>query len=136
MPLSHLKPKSDSAVVRKMLHEIETALSFGISRESIWKTLCKEQNLKLTFEGFKKALMRARQSRNGSIEASSRFEKVGSHSAQSALETDSGKELSSATDGNTDFILRDTPKHNRIRTTGDFSKVHRMNFNEFDEKFK
>jgi hypothetical protein len=63
MPLSRLKPKSDSAVVRNMLAEIEAALSAGVAREAIWKTLCEEQGLSISFDGFAKALFRARKSK-------------------------------------------------------------------------
>src|SRR5260370_155278 len=63
MPLSNLKPRSDSAIVRNMLTEIEAALAAGASREDVWKTLRDEEGLSSSFQGFAKALMRARQSK-------------------------------------------------------------------------
>jgi hypothetical protein len=63
MPLSNLKPRSDSAIVRNMLTEIEAALAAGASREDVWKTLRDEEGLSSSFQSFAKALMRARQSK-------------------------------------------------------------------------
>src|SRR5260370_32219153 len=63
MPLSSLKPRSDSAIVRNMLTEIEAALTAGASREDVWKTLRDEEGLSSSFQSFAKALMRARQSK-------------------------------------------------------------------------
>jgi hypothetical protein len=65
LALSALKPKSDSAVVRQMLDEIETALAAGVSRESIWMALCDAKGLSLSFKGFTQAVFRARQARDG-----------------------------------------------------------------------
>jgi hypothetical protein len=136
MPLSQLKPKSDSAVVRNMLGEIETALGVGASRESIWKMLCEEQGLTLTFDGFVKALWRARRSQ----------EQPTLHQPQlQELESRAPAPISRSTErlspGEKNQELSDKPqdaaaKRNRIKTTRDFERVHSMDFSEFDDKFK
>ncbi|BBQ03486.1 hypothetical protein BSFA1_86140 (plasmid) [Burkholderia sp. SFA1] len=136
MPLSQLKPKSDSAVVRNMLAEIEAALNFGASRESIWKMLCQEQGLKLTFDGFVKALWRARRVRpqpttkpghrreadTGALDSIGR-----SGNRPDTIEPDRNASIESQ---------EVAAKRNRIRTTQDFESVHSMDFSEFDDKFK
>jgi hypothetical protein len=61
MPLSTLKPRSSSAIIRNMLAEIESAFLAGASRADVWKTLCDEEGLSCSFPSFAKALMRARQ---------------------------------------------------------------------------
>jgi hypothetical protein len=65
MPLSALKPHSNSAIVRNMLKEIEAAFSAGASREDVWKTLRNEEGLSCNFASFAKALLRARQGNKG-----------------------------------------------------------------------
>jgi hypothetical protein len=69
MPLSALKPRSDSAIIRKMLKEIETAFSAGASREDVWKTLRNEEGLSCNFGSFAKALLRARQGNKATLTA-------------------------------------------------------------------
>jgi hypothetical protein len=136
MPLSQLKPKSDSAVVRNMLGEIETALNVGASRESIWKMLCEEQGLTLTFEGFVKALWRARRSQeqptlrqSQPAELESRTPAPISRSTERFFPDEENQE---ASDKGQDAEA----KRNRIKTTRDFERVHSMDFSEFDDKFK
>lgn len=139
MPLSRLKPKSDSAVVRNMLAEIETALSAGASRESIWKTLCAEQGLSITFDGFCKALWRARKSKGEranpkplgppaptSVPPSAAPEKPGTDVDCAIQKDGSSSEQQSSNDA----------RKNRIRTSKDFDAIHKMDFNELDPKFK
>lgn len=135
MPLSQLKPKSDSAVVRNMLGEIETALSIGASRESIWKMLCEEQGLTLTFEGFVKALWRARRSHEHPTLLQSQLKSwnLAHRLRQVARLNDfSGRKNQEASDKPQDAAA----KRNRIKTTRDFESVHSMDFSEFDDKFK
>jgi hypothetical protein len=136
MPLSQLKPKSDSAVVRNMLGEIETALNVGASRESIWKMLCEEQGLTLTFEGFVKALWRARRSQeqptlrqSQPAELESRTPAPISRSTERFFPDEKNQEASDKPQGA-------EAKRNRIKTTRDFERVHSMDFSEFDDKFK
>lgn len=64
MPLSALKPRSAAALVRNLLDEIELALARGASREAVYETLVSEKGLNGSFNGFLKALARARADRN------------------------------------------------------------------------
>ena len=143
MPLSRLKPKSDSAVVRNMLTEIEAALDAGASRESVWKTLCEEQGLSIGFDGFCKALWRARKSKGERAKpATSSPPPPASASVPSEPETP-GDDVDCAIqkgEGSTDEPQQqtstDAPPKNRIRTRKDFKSVHKMDFSEFDPKLK
>jgi hypothetical protein len=136
MPLSQLKPKSDSAVVRNMLGEIETALNVGASRESIWKMLCEEQGLTLTFEGFVKALWRARRSQEQPTLHQSQPAELESRApgpmSRSTEQFSPGEKNPEASNKPQDVAA----KRNRIKTTRDFERVHSMDFSEFDDKFK
>jgi hypothetical protein len=136
MPLSQLKPKSDSAVVRNMLGEIETALSVGASRESIWKMLCEEQGLTLTFEGFVKALWRARRSQEQPTLHQSPPQELESRvpapMSRSTERFSPGEKNQEASDRPQDAAV----KRHRIKTPRDFESVHSMDFSEFDDKFK
>ncbi|CAH2802836.1 MAG: hypothetical protein PPHEINF_5383 [uncultured Paraburkholderia sp.] len=146
MPLSRLKPKSDSAVVRNMLTEIEAALDAGASRESVWKTLCEEQGLSIGFDGFCKALWRARKSKGERTKpakpATPPPAALPSAPVTSISETPEN-DVDSATQkgaGNTEEPQQqpssDEPTKNRIRTRKDFQKVHKMDFSDFDPKLK
>jgi hypothetical protein len=136
MPLSQLKPKSDSAVVRNMLGEIETALSVGASRESIWKMLCEEQGLKLTFDGFVKALWRARRSHDQPTLNRSQAQEFESRSTDSTSRS-TERSFPGEKNHETSQKLQDVAsRRNRIKTTRDFESVHSMDFSEFDDKFK
>lgn len=136
MSLSQLRPKSDSAVVRNMLNDIERALSSGVSRESIWKALCEEQRLKISFEGFAKALFRARKSRRVADElpGGSGFSRSVENQGRSGPDCLQGSIESNETSVKAVAGLPSRPS--RIRTTRDFESVHKMDFNEFDDKFK
>ncbi|MDR5785251.1 hypothetical protein P9281_01570 [Caballeronia sp. LP003] len=135
MSLSQLKPKSDSAVVRNMLNEIEVALSSGVSRESIWKAICEEQCLKLSFEGFAKALLRARKSKRVTREAHDESSTSKSSNDTSPSSDRSRESIQTGTVG-VDAVSENPSRPNRIRTTRDFERVRKMDFNEFDDKFK
>ncbi|WP_081072282.1 hypothetical protein [Burkholderia stagnalis] len=126
-----------------MLTEIEAALDAGASRESVWKTLCDEQGLSIGFDGFCKALWRARKSKGerakparptppppASATAPSEPEKAGKE-VDSAIQKDEG-----GTEGPQQQPATDTPTKNRIRTRKDFQDVHKIDFSEFDPKLK
>ena len=143
MPLSGLKPRSDSARIRNMLSEIEAALEKGASREDVWKTLKEEQGLTVTFDGFCKALQRARariskQSTGVGTQAASRNVKT-----QVAALSDSPKEVSSTVrkgKENSESAGDQAPaspiNKDRIRTAKDFMPVRNMDFSDLDDKYK
>ena len=132
MPLSRLKPRSDSALVRNMLGEIEAALTAGASREDVWETLKNEHGMTIGFNGFCKALMRARAARQ---------ERAGPPAAT----TPPLPRLESGGQGNdVDGAIQKAestppeagaPLKGRIVTSSDFEKVHTMDFSDLDDKY-
>lgn len=66
MPLTNIKPRSDSAVVRNLLDDIEQAIDNGASRQEIYESIKAEHQLTLSFNGFCVALKRARKKRDAS----------------------------------------------------------------------
>jgi hypothetical protein len=143
MPLSRLKPKSDSAVVRNMLTEIEAALDAGAARESVWKTLCEEQGLSIGFDGFCKALWRARKSKGERAKPATPSPPPPASAPVPSEPETPGADVDCAIqkgEGSTDEPQQqpstDAPSKNRIRTRKDFKSVHKMDFSEFDPKLK
>ncbi|MGF6613096.1 hypothetical protein OKW45_008084 [Paraburkholderia sp. WSM4175] len=63
MDFSNLKPKSESSVIRNMLVEIEVALGRGVTRQQVFEAIKAEHGLTMGFDGFCKALQRARKAR-------------------------------------------------------------------------
>ncbi|HHK5356676.1 TPA: hypothetical protein ACQT28_006326 [Pseudomonas aeruginosa] len=115
-----------------MLGEIEAALTAGASREDVWKTLKEEHGMGIGFNGFCKALMRARAARQ---------ERAGTPATTTPPpprpENDGqGKDVDCA-------IQKDEPTppeagaplKGRIVTSSDFEKVHSMDFSDLDDKY-
>ena len=130
MPLSRLKPRSDSALVRNMLGEIEAALTAGASREDVWETLKNEHGMTIGFNGFCKALMRARAARQ---------ERAGPPAATTPPlprpgNNGQGKEVDCAIQ-NDEPTPPEAPLKGRIVTSSDFEKVHSMDFSDLDDKY-
>ena len=130
MPLSRLKPRSDSALVRNMLGEIEAALTAGASREDVWETLKNEHGMTIGFNGFCKALMRARAARQ---------ERAGTPAATTPPlprpgNNRQGKEVDCAIQ-NDEPTPPEAPLKGRIVTSSDFEKVHSMDFSDLDDKY-
>ncbi|SED41649.1 hypothetical protein SAMN05216178_7072 [Pseudomonas saponiphila] len=130
MPLSRIKPRSDSALVRNMLGEIEAALTAGASREDVWETLKNEHGMTIGFNGFCKALMRARAARQ---------ERAGTPAATTPPlprpgNDGQGKEVDCAIQ-NEEPTPPEAPLKGRIVTSSDFEKVHSMDFSDLDDKY-
>ncbi len=130
MPLSRIKPRSDSALVRNMLGEIEAALTAGASREDVWETLKNEHGMTIGFNGFCKALMRARAARQ---------ERAGTPAATTPPlprpgNDGQGKEVDCAIQ-NDEPTPPEAPLKGRIVTSSDFEKVHSMDFSDLDDKY-
>ena len=132
MPLSRLKPRSDSALVRNMLGEIEAALTAGASREDVWETLKNEHGMTIGFNGFCKALMRARAARQ---------ERAGTPAATTPPlprpgNNGQGKEVDCAIQNDEPTPPEaGAPLKGRIVTSSDFEKVHSMDFSDLDDKY-
>lgn len=139
MPLSGLTPRSDSARIRNMLDEIENALSKGASREDVWKTLKAEQGLTVTFDGFCKALQRARARRlktekpDAHLPAKQTPQSNEVTSKSLVPPTNNGEETVKEDGG--DDVPPSTSK-DRIRTSKDFKQIRDMDFSELDDKYK
>ncbi len=164
MPLSRLKPRSASAVVRNMLDEIEAALHAGASREDVWKTLKTENDLSISFDGFCKALMRARASRRtdsppplktpAPIRQAERAAPPGAEargmearqgrdgeagSTRSATARAEGLAVDCAIQGDEQTPEEapvEAPRKDKIRSRRDFQKVHDLDFSNLDDKHK
>lgn len=133
MPLSGIRPNSDSAVVRNKLSEIEAALEAGASREKVYEVLKDEHALSFNFNGFCQALKRARaKKRNGPARPGT------------AAAPGTGKDVDCAIQGDSVdcAIQKDaTPppakvKPGRIVTSKDFAEVHDLDFSNLDDKYK
>ncbi|WP_116893117.1 StaA [Pseudomonas savastanoi] len=141
MPLSGIRPNSDSAVVRNKLAEIEAALEAGASRERVYEVLKEEHGLSFNFNAFCQALKRAR--------AKKRPARPGQETA-----TGIGKEVDCAIQ-KTDCAIQNQDvdcamqpessgtapipakvKPGRIVTRKDFAEVHDIDFSNLDDKYK
>jgi len=130
MPLSRLKPRSDSALVRNMLGEIEAALTAGASREDVWETLKNEHGMTIGFNGFCKALMRARAAR----QERARTPAATTPPLPRPGNNGQGKEVDCAIQ-NDEPTPPEAPLKGRIVTSSDFEKVHSMDFSDLDDKY-
>lgn len=132
MPLSRIKPRSDSALVRNMLGEIEAALTAGASREDVWETLKNEHGMTIGFNGFCKALMRARATRQ------ERAGTLASITPPPPRPQSDGKEKDVDCTIQKDESRSSTtaaPLKGRIVTSSDFEKIHGMDFSDLDDKY-
>ncbi|MFB6404081.1 MULTISPECIES: StaA [Pseudomonas] len=113
-----------------MLGEIEAALTAGASREDVWETLKNEHGMTIGFNGFCKALMRARAARQ---------ERAGTPAATTPPlprpgNDGQGKEVDCAIQ-NEEPTPPEAPLKGRIVTSSDFEKVHSMDFSDLDDKY-
>ncbi|EPJ6193489.1 hypothetical protein L4Z44_006280 [Pseudomonas aeruginosa] len=113
-----------------MLGEIEAALTAGASREDVWETLKNEHGMTIGFNGFCKALMRARAARQ---------ERAGTPAATTPPlprpgNNGQGKEVGCAIQ-NDEPTPPEAPLKGRIVTSSDFEKVHSMDFSDLDDKY-
>lgn len=145
MPLSGIKPSSDSAVVRNNLAEIEAALETGVSREKVYEVLKAEHELSFNFNGFCQALKRARaKKRNGPARPGIKPALASVAGVYCAIQK---KVLcNTATGGQATSAIQHEPetkgpepskvKAGRIVTSKDFSDVHDLDFSTLDDKYK
>ncbi|ELC0918864.1 hypothetical protein RSZ15_005654 [Pseudomonas aeruginosa] len=113
-----------------MLGEIEAALTAGASREDVWETLKNEHGMTIGFNGFCKALMRARAARQ---------ERAGTPAATTPPlprpgSDGQGKKVDCAIQ-NDEPTPPEAPLKGRIVTSSDFEKVHSMDFSDLDDKY-
>ncbi|OCT30171.1 StaA [Pseudomonas putida] len=113
-----------------MLGEIEAALTAGASREDVWETLKNEHGMTIGFNGFCKALMRARAARQ---------ERAGTPAATTPPlprpgNNGQGKGVDCAIQ-NDEPTPPEAPLKGRIVTSSDFEKVHSMDFSDLDDKY-
>lgn len=149
MPLSGIRPNSDSAVVRNKLSEIEAALEAGASREKVYEVLKDEHALSFNFNGFCQALKRARAkkrngpARPGTVTAPGTGKDVDCaiQKPDCAIQTE-GVDCAIQSDSADCAIQKDaTPppvkvKPGRIVTSKDFAEVHDLDFSNLDDKYK
>lgn len=149
MPLSGIRPNSDSAVVRNKLAEIEAALEAGASREKVYEVLKEEHALSFNFNGFCQALKRARAKKRNVPARPGQVVGAGSAKAvdcaiqetDCAIQTDS-VDCAIQSDSVDCAIQKDsTPatgkvKPGRIVTSKDFAEVHDLDFSNLDDKYK
>lgn len=135
MPLSGLTPRSDSARIRNMLDEIEDALAKGASREDVWKTLQAEHGLTVSFDGFCKALQRARARRAASDTPKSAPSKQPQASGKNIKAEDAQPDRAPTLEENSEVVKPSSAK-DKIRTSKDFKHVREMDFSELDDKYK
>ncbi|WP_087634039.1 hypothetical protein [Caballeronia telluris] len=143
MTIFDFKPRSDAAVVRNLLPEIEAAQQSGASRESLWQNLRDHHALNLSFDAFCVALKRARAKQKEKASATVSAlglalpdEKTVRHRENAPESIDEPQHQHPFSTRATEQTSARSPRKNRIKTTGDFADVHKLDFNEFDDKFK
>lgn len=140
MPLSGIRPNSDSAVVRNKLAEIEAALEAGASREKVYEVLKEEHALSFNFNGFCQALKRARAKKRNVPARPGQV--VGAGSAKAVDCAIQEPDCAIQTEAVDCAIQKDsTPatgkvKPGRIVTSKDFAEVHDLDFSNLDDKYK
>lgn len=153
MPLESLKPRSDSAIVRNMLEQIERALKAGASREDVWRTLRDEQGLKLEFGSFTKALLRARRSREreqqgvtlpvpiepknevvADLDCAIQPEPGRQETVESAIQPNTMEGANVSVEKPSEPVPQAKKPH-RIRTPKDFKNL-RTDFSDLDDRYK
>lgn len=141
MPLSGIRPNSDSAVVRNKLAEIEAALEAGASRERVYEVLKEEHGLSFNFNAFCQALKRARAkkrpARPGQVTGTGTGQGVDCaiQKTDCAIQTqnvDSTIQPESSDTAPTPVNV----KPGRIMTRKDFAEVHDLDFSNLDDKYK
>jgi hypothetical protein len=142
MPLSALKPRSNSAIIRNMLKEIEAAFSAGASRDDVWRTLCNEEGLSCNFGSFAKALLRARQGNKATLSVPL-SEQVGTSVSKDPLATRPGRKGDAFDEqkGSEELGISNRTKiaarPDRIKTEKDFRDIREnTNFTGLDTKYK
>lgn len=143
MPLSGIKPNSDSAVVRNTLDEIEAALTAGVSREDVFQALKAEHGLTFGFNGFCQALKRARaKTQKRSTPSGDGQSRTGPNKADVLRKTENGLRNTEKVDcaiqkEHTPDAKPDgqAPK-DRIISKKDFAQVHSMDFSDLDVKYR
>lgn len=142
MPLSGIRPNSDSAVVRNKLSEIEAALEAGASREKVYEVLKDEHALSFNFNGFCQALKRARaKKRNGPARPGTVTAPGTGKDVDCAIQAE-GVDCAIQSNSVDCAIQKDaTPppakvKQGRIVTSKDFAEVHDLDFSNLDDKYK
>lgn len=137
------KPRSDAAVVRNLLSEIEVAQDSGASRQDLWRNLRDHHHLKLSFDAFCVALKRARAKERKKVSAvasaptptlTGEKKERQEESAPEGIEKPKYQHAISAR--GPEQPSERSPRRNRIKTSRDFADVHKLDFNEFDDKFK
>ncbi len=146
MTIFDFKPRSDAAIVRNLLSEIEAAQDSGASRQDVWRNLRGHHGLKLSFDAFCVALKRARAKRSKKAGAG-----IGPLApASTAGKAEAGRhpeENTAPATGQPNYqhafsprgaqqTPESLPRKNRIRTSREFADVHKLDFNEFDDRFK
>ena len=142
MPLSALKPRSDSAIIRNMLKEIEAAFSAGASREDVWKTLRHEEGLSCNFGSFAKALLRARQGNKATLSVPLP-EQAGTSAFKDPLASRPGRkgdefdEQKGSDESGTNNKTEIAARPDRIKTEKDFRDIREStDFTGLDTKYE
>jgi hypothetical protein len=147
MTIFDFTPRSDAALVRNLLRDIEVAQEAGASRQALWQNLRDHHGLSLSFDAFCVALKRARAKHRSKANATATTPEAASTPTSTLEMPGPGAE------GNRSRVVQEqehqpqykneaeirtasAPRKNRIKTSKDFADVHKIDFNEFDDKFK
>lgn len=140
MPLSGIRPNSDSAVVRNKLAEIEAALEAGASRERVYEVLKEEHGLTFNFNAFCQALKRARAkkrpARPGQKPGTGSGQEVDCAIQKTDCAIQNGVDCAIQPDSSDAGPTPAKVKPGRIVTSKDFAEVHDLDFSNLDDKYK
>lgn len=140
MPLSGIKPGSNSAVVRNNLADIEAALAAGVSRENVYEALKAEHGLAFKYNAFCVALKRARAKRpkapatpGTGVQSKRNVLRNTKIELRNTYDVDCAIQLGST---ETEAPLPGLAPKDRIIKPSDFSEVHEMDFSDLDPKYR
>lgn len=135
MTLSNLKPRSSSALVRNLLPEIEAALTRGASREAVWESLQTDHGLTATYNGFLRALARARAEKPASKSPDASQPSPAREPARGVESSPPSSAVDCAIQKPREEDSPSQATKDRIITPDTFRAVHDMNFDDLDKRY-
>jgi hypothetical protein len=133
MTIFDFRPRSDAAIVRNLLRDIEAAQEAGASRQALWQSLRDHHGLSLSFAAFCVALKRARakhrskaNARATTPESALTLEMPGPGAEGNRSRVVQQQEHQPQYKNEAEIRATSLPRKNRIKTSKDFADVHKF----------